>query len=47
MISIFDVVLLAIFAWAGYRLWSGTTSVTARGVSILSLLLLTWSVVGR
>ena len=46
MISTFDVILLVIFAWAGYRLWSGTTSPTARGVSILSLLLLAWSVVG-
>jgi len=39
-------VLLSIFAWAGYRLWSGTTSNTARSVSVLSLLLLAWSVVG-
>lgn len=46
MISIFDAMLLVMFAWTGYRLWSGTTSHAARGVSILSLLLLAWSVVG-
>jgi hypothetical protein len=46
MISVFDVVLLTIFAWAGYRLWWGTTSNAARGVSIVSLLLLAWTVVG-
>ena len=46
MISTFDLVMLVVFAWAGYRLWSGTTSNAARGVSILSLLLLAWSVVG-
>lgn len=46
MISIFDGLLLAFFAWAGYRLWSGTTSVAARTTSIASLLLLAWRVIG-
>lgn len=42
MISWFDVVLIAIFAASGYRLWSGTTSPAARGVALGSLLFLAW-----
>ncbi len=45
MTSLFDALLLVFFAWAGYRLWSGTTSTAARSVSVASLLLLAWMVV--
>ena len=47
MISLLDGLLLVLFAWAGYRLWSGTTSIAARTVSLASLLLLALFVVGR
>lgn len=46
MITVFNAAWLAIFAWVGFRLWSGTTSITARGVSISLLLLLAFSVIG-
>ena len=46
MISLFEIVLLVLFALAGVRLWSGTTSIAARAVSISSLLVLAWRVVG-
>ena len=44
MMSLFEVFLLIVFTWAGVRLWFGTTSNTARAVSLLSLLLLAWGV---
>ena len=46
MITLFDIALLAMFAWAGHRLWSNTTSAAARAVSLSSLLLLAWRVLG-
>lgn len=46
MISLLESLLLLLFAWTGYRLWSGTTSIAARTVSLSSLLLLAWFVVG-
>ena len=46
MIGVFDIVLLALLGWTGLRLWTGTTSPTARAVSMASLALLAWFIVG-
>lgn len=42
MIGVFDIVLLGAFGLTGYRLWNGTTSPTARAVSLASLSYLAW-----
>ena len=45
MISVIDIILLAAFGFAGYRMWSGTTSPTARAVSIACVVYLGWVLV--
>jgi hypothetical protein len=46
MISVFDIAVLAVFAWAGHRMWSKTSSMTARAVSLASLGLLALRILG-
>ncbi|MCP4038862.1 MAG: hypothetical protein GY733_18110 [bacterium] len=45
MIGWFDIVLLGLLGASSYRLWLGTTSPSARGVSIGCLAFLAWVLV--
>ncbi len=40
------ILLLGLIGYWGYRLWMGTTSWTARGMSSLLIAALAWQVVG-
>jgi hypothetical protein len=45
MISIFQILVLATCGWAGMRLWNGTTSGSARIITVGSVAYLAWSLV--
>ena len=46
MIGVLDIVFIALFGLAGYRLWVGTTSTTARSLSLACVAYLLWVLVG-
>ncbi len=46
MIGVVDIVLAGVFGLAGYRLWNGTTSMSARAVSLGCVAYLLWVFVG-
>jgi len=40
------VLLMALVGWWGYKLWTGTSSWTTRGVSMLFCAVLAWQITG-
>jgi hypothetical protein len=46
MIGVVDIMFIALFGVAGYRLWTGTTSTAARSVSLGCVAYMLWVLVG-
>ncbi len=46
MISVFGLIVLGLCGRVAYNLWRGTTSAYARAITLTSVALLAWSLVG-